>query len=160
MSETLSNRLTRAVGQLALALVDATLLLVVAALFLGWSLAQKVERISEVTIASATQQIAAISPVADQVAGLKEDLGLLRADVADLRLTEDGKIEQTASRIITKLDALEVELSDVNATLAPTFKAMSTDPGIVVDRAVTTSLAEVGAWITSLSSCHAPAKQP
>jgi len=157
MSEAFSRRLIRAIGQLALALLNATLILIVAVLLLAWNLASKVESVTETAISSATRQIAELSPLAEQVASLQDELSELRTDIAGLKLTEDTKVAQAADTILVKLDDLDAELSEMNAALAPVVKAISTDPGIVVDRAVKTGLAEVGAWVTTLSGCNAPA---
>ena len=66
MSDSFVRRLGRTLGQLALALLNATLLLIVAALVLIWLLADKVEDVAETTIAAATEQVERLTPVTDQ----------------------------------------------------------------------------------------------
>ena len=153
MSDTFPRRLAHSIGQLALALLNATLILVVAALFLAWNVVNKMEHLAGLAIASATQQVAELSPLADEVSGLRADLSQLREDVADLTLIEDFRIAQAADSILVKLQNLEQKTSQMDAALSPAIDVITTDPAVLVDVAVETGIAAVGEWATGVSGC-------
>lgn len=155
MSDTFFGRLGYVIGQLVLALLNATLILIVAALLLAWSLANTVERFTETAIAAATQQIEQLSPIADQAASLEDQLNEIRADIASLQVIEDSQLAQTAASLRVKVDDLDAGISEMNAALAPVIETAGAEPGILIDRAVRTGIAEAGAWITTLSGCQA-----
>ena len=158
MSDTFSGRLAHTIGQLALALLNATLILVVLALFLALSLAQTVDGVAEKAITTATQQIAVLSPLADRVSGVEDKLDELRSDMTKLQLIEDTKVTDAAETILGKLDVLEGEISEVKTALAPAIETAATEPGVLIDRAVQTGVAEAGNLITTMSGCIAPAE--
>lgn len=153
MSDTFPRRLAHSIGQLALALLNATLILVVAALFLAWNVVNKMEHLAGLAIASATQQVAELSPLADEVSGLRADLSQLREDVAELTLIEDFRIAQAADSILVKLQNLEQKTSQMDAALSPAIDVITTDPAVLVDVAVETGIAAVGEWVTGVSGC-------
>lgn len=155
MSNSYSGRLLRTSGQLALALINATLILFVVALFLALKLADTVERLTETAIAAATQQVEQLSPLADRAERIEDQLKEIQADVVSLRLREDALVAKTTETLTQKLEDLDTSISEMNALLAPALETVTTEPGILVERAVQKSLAEAGTWVTTLSGCKA-----
>jgi TolA-binding protein len=155
MSNSFSGRLLRATGQLALALINATLILFVVALFLALKLANTVERVTETAIAAATQQVEQLSPIADRAERIEDQIEELKADVVSIRLSEDTQVARTAETLMLRLEDLDASLSEMNALLAPAVETVTTEPGMLVERAVQISLAEAGTWVTTLSGCKA-----
>ncbi|MEM8956814.1 MAG: hypothetical protein AAGC86_03270 [Pseudomonadota bacterium] len=153
MNDTVPRRLSRTVGQLALALLNATLILVVVALLLAWSLARTVERVTETAVSAATEQIAELSPLADDISGLQDQLREVRGQLADLRLAEDARVAEAAEDVLARLEVLEETASDVRSELAPAIEGLTTNPVAIIDRAVETGIAAAGAWVSSLSGC-------
>ena len=154
MSDSFVRRLGRTLGQLALALLNATLLLIVAALVLSWQLADKVEDVAETTIAAATEQVERLTPVTDQATSLRGQLAELRADVAKLENLDGSEATASAQAILAKLDDLEGSILEMNATLEPFVEQITAEPGALVDRAVETGFAEAGTWIATLRDCR------
>lgn len=152
---TFSQRLTRALGQLALALLNATLILVVVALFLVWRVAATVESATVAVTETASEQLARVTPVKDELSGLRSELAELRTSVAQLR--SDTTIDQAAvTSALRRIDGTRDRIDDAAAKIAPVVDAVASDPGRVVDRAVATGVAQAGAWLAHLRGCTAP----
>ncbi|MEM6464583.1 MAG: hypothetical protein AAF724_22005 [Pseudomonadota bacterium] len=153
MTHTVSGRLSRSVGQLALALLNATLILVVLGLLLAWNLSRTVERITETAVAAATNQLAEFKPLADEISGVQDQLAKLRVEVADLRGADDTKVAEASEAVLSRLAVLDEAVLQMGAELGPAINKITTDPGVLVDRAVETGIAATGAWVSSLTGC-------
>lgn len=152
MTHTFSGRLSRAAGQLVLALLNATLILVVVGLLLAWNLARTVERVTETAVAAATEQI---TPLADEISGVQDQLSELRGELAELRLADDARAAGASAAVLLRLAVLDEAVSQMRAELAPAINKATTDPGALVDRAVETGIAAAGEWVSSLAGCRA-----
>jgi hypothetical protein len=151
-----SHRLARTLGQLALALLNATLILVVLALFLAWRLSGTVERVTEAAAGAAAQQLAELAPVGDELSGLREQVAGLRLELAAMQADGEAGARAAADAVATRLDEIETRLEDTRARIGPAIEALSADPGILVDRAVEAGVAEAGRWLVTLRGCTPP----
>ncbi len=156
MSDAFSSQLSRVAGKLVLALVNATLILVVLALFLGLRLAGTMERVAEASVAAAMAQATQFTPLRDEIAGLREQISGLRDDLTSLPGDTTGDIAERITAVSARLDRIEARLAEVGTDLAPTLDAVSADPGIVVDRAVRTGIEELGRWLAPHRGCTMP----
>ena len=156
MSDTFSSRLRRALGQLVIALVNATLILVVVALFLGLRLAGTAERVTETAVTAAAAQVAELRPLRDEVSGLRAQVAGLRDDLQSLRADAGATIDDKTAAALARLEAVDARLTAVSASLGPAVDAVAADPGIIVDRAVATGVEELGRWLAPLWGCTLP----
>ena len=147
------RRLARALGGLALALLNATLLLTVLALFFGWRLAATAERVTATAAASAAAQLDRLDPVAGEIAALREEVAGLRAEIA-------VGAGEGAEALAARLDTLEARLDAAADGLGPVLAAARADPGLLVDRAVVAGVAEVGRQLAALRGCRAAEAAP
>jgi len=157
MTPSFPQRLLRTTGQLGLALLNATLILVIVALALLWRVSESVEGATTALATAASEQIARIAPVQDELRGLRADLGALREDLAALRVEaspgEAGPGEAALDAALERLDRTQARLSAAADGIVPALEAISADPGLVVDRAVASGVAEAGRWLAALRGC-------
>lgn len=156
MAETFPERLSRAAKNLLLALLNATLLLIVLALFFAWRVAGTVERVAENTVAAASAQVAQLAPLKNQVESIETQLMGLRADIAGLSLLEDSDAAIAVDAMLAELNSLEALVSEVNNTFSPIVETVTTDPGAVAQQAVAAGFAALGDEIATLGLCAAP----
>ncbi|HKL46839.1 MAG TPA: hypothetical protein VJ906_11440 [Roseovarius sp.] len=122
----------RLVGNLLLALLNATLILAALCLWFAWSALSTAERVSgQISAAAET-----VLPMRAEIAGLTEEIAAARADLA-ARDTTGG----------ANMSALEARIAGVEAQLAELTAAVSTlaaDPEALIDRAVTSAFDGLG----------------
>jgi len=150
------TRLRRTLGQLGLALVNATLILVVLCLFLAWRTVATVERVTETAAAAAAEQVAALSPVADGIGAVRQDIAALRADLAGLRQSGAEEAAAASDRLAERLEATESRLEALSGRVGPAVEAVSADPGVLIDRAVAAGVDRAGLWAAGLRGCTVP----
>lgn len=154
MAETVSRRFLSALGQLALALLNATLILVVAALVLAWMLAGRVERIADTTLAVATDAWAEISSVKETATRLTVELEAIRQELPTLNGSEDATIEESSERLLLGMDQLETSLAEAQMKIQSMNESMNIDPNLLVEKVVRTGVSEFGNWIVSITDCR------
>jgi hypothetical protein len=147
MPSRFSHRLVRALGDLALAALNATLLLIALFAFLLWRLAVTADHVASTTAAQVAPLVSGVQEISD---GLSETQRKLEAAVQSGVLTDEAGallVEQSAAltgRVYQTLD-----------TLDPIVAEFRDQGGALVDRAITTGVAEVGKWAARLRGCRA-----
>lgn len=131
--------LGRTLRNLAVAMLNATLILVAVCLWLGWSTLSAAERVS-LQIGEAAQ---AIVPVRAEITGLTAEIAGVRSDIATLGA---GASADGAAMVAldTRIAAVEAQLADLNDRLA----ALGADPEALIDRAVRTTFATLGGLVS------------
>lgn len=160
MPDAVAPRLARALRDLALALVNATLILVAACLFLAWQTAATVERVGVRMAEAATEQVARLDPLVDEIAMARSEIAGLRADLAELsHRAEDGgaRVGETLGE---RLAEAEARLDAVSGDVAGALDAVAADPGLLVDRAVAAGVDRAGLWAAGLRGCTLPVGTP
>lgn len=148
MSILFRRRLARALGALALAALNATLLLTVLATFFGWRLVATAERVTATAAAGAAARLDRLDPVAGEVAALRAEMAALRADLA-------AGAGEGAEALAARLDEMQARLEATADGLGAVFAEARADPGLLVDRAVTAGFAEAGRQLAALRGCNA-----
>lgn len=98
---------------LALALINATLILIALCLFLGWKVLSTANGITE-TFAS---NLIKLEPVKAEITATKDEITGLRADLADIRANPGGLSEEALTRLETRLDKVGARMDGVAATV-------------------------------------------
>ena len=163
MTQSAPRRLRQTLGQLALAAINATLILVALCLFLAWQTVSAVERVGERAASAVAEQLSELSPVADSVDGLRTEIAALRGDLGALgsELGEPGealaeRLENLNDRVARVEDRLDTAADRVGATA----EALSTDQGRLVERAVEAGVDRAGVWVAGLLNCKRPPGAP
>jgi hypothetical protein len=112
---------------LLLAMINATLILVALCLWLGWHVLSETRAITD----RVADSIPRLTPVKDEIAGLRAEVTGLRSDLAGLQGQPEGASPVVAG-LGERLDQLEGRL----AATGDRIDAMTSDPGALIDRAV------------------------
>jgi hypothetical protein len=135
--------LRRTLGNLALALLNATLILVALCLWLGVHLAGTVHAITT----DAARSLAGLQPIAEQirdvaaeVAGLRKDLAARTAQASTGAL--DARVGALETRLGQSLDQLE---------------ALTANPTLLVDHAIDRTADRIAEGVNGVLNCARPA---
>ena len=133
------RRLGQTLGSLALALVNATLLLAALCLWLAWGAMSAAERASDQIRLTSE----AVLPLRDDIGALTAELAAARADIAALTERAPAGAANTLALQgqLTRIEAGVDALADAVAALRP-------DPEALIDRAVQAAFAILGSAAT------------
>lgn len=126
------------IGQLALSLVNATLLLAVLLLWMAWSVLSAAERVSS----QFSNAAATALPLRSDIIALTDEVTAARADLAQLRATG----EQDSAALAMRLSAVEAQLTELTAFVA----GLGAEPGQLIEEAVTKAFDRLGVIVVSI----------
>ena len=141
--------MAKTIKDLLLALLNATLILLALCLFLGWKLAQSVENIQN----GFAETLQEVSPVRDQLQGMRGTLEGIRSDLSAIRQADgtlDGAARTRLAETMQRLNALEAKMASTQSRLA----GLVENPEDLIDYAITTSVETVTDQIMTLRGCE------
>ena len=130
--------LGRRVGNLVLALLNATLILAALCLWLAWGALSAAERVSG-QIEEAAQTVL---PLRTEIVSLTEEIAATRAELAELR--SDGAADRAG--LERRIAGVETEL----ARLTDAVTELAADPEVLIDRAVTSAFDGLGETVADV----------
>lgn len=148
MSNT-SSRILRALRDLAIAMINATLILVLLCLILGLRLTSRVD---DVTTHFA-ESLVSVEPLREDVRSMTGEIAGLRSDLGAIRENSGELTSETARALTARLDQFESRLDGVRDRL----QSVEFDPQVMVDHAIETAANETAAAFGSLVGCELPA---
>ncbi len=154
MSDT-SSRLLRALRDLGIALINATLILVVIALLLGLKLSNQVDRITS----DFARNLVSAEPLRNDVQAMTGELSALRSDLAGIREQSGELTSETAQALTARLEIFEARLDKVSErmeTVRDRVQSIELDPKAMFDRAVETAANQVVVSAGQLAGCEMP----
>lgn len=140
-----SSRLLRTFGQLLLALLNATLLLVALCLFLGLSLTNRIDDLT----ATFAQNLIEVEPLRDELAQTREQIAGLRSDLAAVIEQQDTLSAAASARLQGQMTELNARL---DAMAAP-FENLSGAPERLIDQAVQSIADEAAMTYARIRGC-------
>ena len=130
---------------IGLAMINATLILIVVALLLAW----KVTGTADQIVSDFARNLVTIEPLRQDVQDATAELAALRGDLASLR-DQSGDVQSASlQRIETRLTLMETRMQDARASLA----TLSQTPARLVDRAIDTAATRVSQEIRDFRGC-------
>lgn len=138
----------KALKDLAIALINATLILVALCLFLAWRLFDTVDGIT----ATFAQNLELVAPLRDDIGGVREELAALRSDLDTLTTTTGTLSSDAARRLEQRVVAMEARMDGVRGRI----DGLLEDPGQLVDRAIDTAADEAVESVARLRGCVPP----
>lgn len=139
----------RTAYNLVLALVNATLILVVLCLWLSWNVLSSVRGITR-DVAAASQQLTGVSDDVEQLTG---EVAALRTELAQL---QEGAADASGAR----LEAVEARLAEIGQKLAWAETLRDGFTADVVGGAVEASVERIGGMVGRLAGCVAADATP
>lgn len=146
------NRLWRTLGNLALAMLNATLILVALCLFLALRLAGTVEDVAT----SFAQNLVSFEPLREDVRAMTTEIAGLRADLAEVRTATGAAGTEAAALVQARLEAMDDRVAALQARLgAPLaqLEGAELDAAALMDHAIETAAREFATAVASLAGC-------
>ncbi|MCA0904943.1 hypothetical protein LCM27_00885 [Ruegeria marisrubri] len=141
--------MAKTLKDLALALINATLILVALCLFLGWKLASKVESVS----AEFSEAVQVLAPIRDEAKGIRAELSALREDLATLRNENqitDSQAAQNLQATLRRLNAVDQKLQ----TAQERFTELAETPEVLIAQAIQTGADIASERVLALKGCE------
>ncbi|SDI39612.1 hypothetical protein [Aliiruegeria lutimaris] len=151
-----SSRLLRALRDLAIALINATLILVLLCLILGWRLLDRVDHIAT----NFARNIVSVEPLRDDVQSMTTEIAALRADLAEVRANSDQATSEAAQAVTARLESFEARLDTVNDRMTAfreRVQSIELNPEVLVTHAVETAANQFVTSAGQLAGCEMPA---
>lgn len=142
------TRIGRALGNLGLAMINATLILLALCLWLAWQLGSEVSAITD----GIAGDLLAVQPLRDDVTGLTEQIAALRSDLEIAGDQAGADAVEALDRLRERSARLEDRLADLSGLVA----RISEDPGLLLDRGIALAVGHLGDQSRALLNCRAP----
>jgi hypothetical protein len=140
------RRLAPTLRNLALALLNATLILAALVLWLAWRTADAVHDVTE----DVDLALVGLDPVRDDLALLVDEVTALRADLA--ALSSAGAGPSVPGTLGPRIEALDARLTEALARV----DRLSSEPGALVDLAVDSLTESLTRSVARLRNCTLP----
>jgi len=126
--------LRKSVRNLALALLNATLVLAALCLWFAWNTMSAAERVSS----QLRQAAETVLPLREKVSGLTDGIEALHTEIASLR-ARGGAAGENVTALELRLAGVEAQLEGITEAVT----ALRPDPDILINRAVTAAFASL-----------------
>lgn len=133
---------------LALALLNATLILVALCLFLAYKVSQSANEV----VASFAESLVTVEPLKEEVAATRAEIVGLRADLAELRAQPGIAGTDTAARIDARMTAIQTRLDGMRDRM----QALAQTPYDLADHAIEKAGAELSTRAMEIRGCGTP----
>ena len=133
------------IKDLALAMINATLILILLGLFLVWRINVTANTLTE----SFAQNIQVLKPVQDDVKDMTAELAALRADIKAIRLQSGTFSSAVAMRVDSKLNDLETRMASVSVSMTPLLE----NPSDLIEQGIETAVQQVASAVAGLRGC-------
>jgi len=138
--------MAKTLKDLALALLNATLILVALCLFLAWKTASTVDGLT----AAFSQNLIKVTPLRDEVAGLREDLAAMRADLAVIK-SQSGEATATAvAGLQQKIQRMESGIQGAQARV----RQLVDEPEQLIDYSIQTAADALTHSVSEIRGCQ------
>ena len=133
---------------LALALINATLILLVLCLFLTWKVVNKADHVAT----NFAGTLVAIQPLRDDISGAAAELAALRKDVAQISEQSGDVRSGSLQRIEARLEQIEDRMDDARQSV----KKLSQAPARLVDHAIDKTGDRLAQGVMDVRGCVPP----
>lgn len=134
------RRLGRTLGNIALALLNATLILAIVCLWLAWGALSAAERVSE-NLGEAARTVV---PLRAEIVSLTDEIAAARADLAERRVEGARDTAMLEARIA----GVEAQLAELTAAV----REVGGDPEALIDAAVASAFEGLGETVADILS--------
>ncbi|MFV0334391.1 MAG: hypothetical protein ACK5JR_10025 [Tropicimonas sp.] len=138
----------RALRDLALALLNATLILVALCLFLALRLADRVDAIAE----TAAQGLVSVAPLHEDMQGMTREVAALRGELATLSQTGGEAASEAARALSDRLERVDEQVAALRSRIGTAEIA----PDTPTERAILRVITEIAALLGNAAGCERP----
>lgn len=133
---------------LALALLNATLILVALCLFLAWKVVDKADQIAT----DFARNLVAVQPLRADIQGFTTELAALRGDLAQIS-TQSAEVKSASlQRIETRMQQMDSHMNKARQSI----KDLSQAPARLVDQAIDTAVDRIAQGVMDVRGCVPP----
>jgi len=137
--------MTKTLKDLALALLNATLILIALCLFLAWRTATAVDAMTE-NFALTLQRV---TPLRDEVSATRDELTALRQDVAALKAGGSELSSAAAQRLMNRLNVIDTQIDVAQRKITNLVDA----PEKLIDYTLETAADKAARSISDIKGC-------
>ena len=138
------------IKDIAVAMINATLILILLCLFMAWRVASTANNMA----ASFASNIEVLKPVRSSIDDMTGELAALRGDLQTIR-TQTGTLNSAVAQgIETRIDALQAQLAGVSGTLEPYLQ----DPAILIDKGFQSAADSAVSAFADMRGCVPPSQ--
>ncbi len=134
---------------LALALINATLLLVALCLFLGLMLTSRIDTAKTAISNRVVSALSSIQPLQEDVSSLRGDIVSLKVQIASLSGAAPAQLQELTDQVSASMTKLDNHITQLNARLDD----FSADPQAVMDHTIHTAMAEATRSLAAIRGC-------
>lgn len=132
---------------LALAMINATLILILLCLVLVWRINVTANTLTE----AFARNVQVLAPVQADVRQMTAELVALRSDIEAIRLQSGPFSSSLALRVDAQLDGLENRMSALSASMTPLLE----NPSDLIDKGIESAIGHAASAIANLRGCTA-----
>lgn len=131
---------------LALALLNATLILIALCLFLAWKTASTMDGLTE----TFAQNLQIVAPLRGDVQSMKEELSGLRQDLATLA-SQGGETSQVVlQRVQERVAAMDTRVTEVQSRI----QSLADTPEVLLNQVIETSADAFARSVSEIRGCQ------
>ncbi|WP_282021881.1 hypothetical protein [Ruegeria faecimaris] len=140
--------MAKTLKDLALALINATLILVALCLFLGWKLATTAQSL----MSDFSQKVQIVAPLREEVQGVRSELAALRTELATIQVNGALADTATAQRVSQTLDRLS-QIEDTLQAAQSRIVAVAETPDAFISTSIEKTADTVADRIITIKGC-------
>lgn len=137
--------MVKTLKDLTLALFNATLILLALCLFLAWNVFTTVDGLT----ATFSESLIKVTPLRDEVVGLRSDLSDIRADLAALKEQSGPYATATLNGVQQKVQTLETKIQGVQTRVGQLIDT----PELLIDHTIEMAADALTRSVSDLTGC-------
>lgn len=138
----------KALKDLAVALINATLILIAICLFLAWKLTDTVDQ----TASNFAQNLIRVEPLREDIQRATIELTALRADLAKISEQSGDLRSASMQNILARVEHMQGGLDNARQSIADLSQA----PTRIVDHAIETAASQLAQGVNDVRGCVPP----
>jgi uncharacterized phage infection (PIP) family protein YhgE len=133
---------------LAIALINATLILIALCLFLAWKVTDKADQISS----NFAKSLVTVQPLRDDIQGATGELAALRADLSQISEQSGALRSASLQRLQTQVEQMQARMDKALGSI----NDLSQAPTKLIDHAIYTGVDSLTQGIADIRGCVPP----
>ncbi len=149
------NRFTSALKNLVLALLNATIMLILLCLVFAYLTARQINGLTDTMTTAFAENLITVEPVKEQLVLLNDNVTGLRSDVQAIRTATGAVRDEKLEAIQIRLDTMATNTADMRNKM----RQITEEPDVIVGAAVSSAVGELTETLVALRGC-APLSLP
>ena len=140
--------MTTTLKNLVLALINATLILIVLGLFLAWKVTSQVDTLAS----NFAQNLNIVAPLREDIQGATAELSSLRADLGALKAQSGALNSARLQNLQDRMESTQAKLEAAQQSV----QSLTQAPTTLIDHAIETAADEFAQRVTDIRGCGKP----